>query len=87
MGFDKDTAKSWRYLGLISQLAISMLTPVFMMIFVCSWLKNKYNLGDWVIIAGLVLGIGSGMSSVWTYLKKFLRDGEKQQQEYENQFK
>ena len=87
MSFDKDTMKSWRYLGLISQLAISMLTPIFMMLFACLWLKNKYELGNWVIIAGLLLGIGSGLSSVWTYLKKFLRDGEKQQQEYTNQFK
>ena len=87
MKFDKDTAKSWRYLSLISQLAISMLTPIFMMIILCSWLKNKYGFGDWVIIAGLLLGIGSGLSSVWTYLKRFLREGEKQQQEYENQFK
>ncbi len=87
MGFDKDTMNSWRYLGLISQLAISMLTPVFMMIVVCSWLKNKYAMGNWIIIAGLLLGIGSGLSSAWTYLKRFLRDGEKQQQEYTNQYK
>ncbi len=85
--FDKDTAKSWRYLTLISQLAISMLTPVLMMVFLCSWLKNRYGLGDWVIIAGMVLGIGSGVSGVWTYLKRFLREGEKQQQEYDSQFK
>ena len=87
MGFDKDTMKSWRYLGLISQLAISMLTPVFMMIVICSWLKNKYAMGDWIIIAGLLLGIGSGLSSAWTYLKRFLREGEKEQQEYTNQYK
>ena len=87
MGFDKDTMKSWRYLGLISQLAISMLTPVFMMIVICSWLKNKYAMGDWIIIAGLLLGIGSGLSNAWTYLKRFLREGEKEQQEYTNQYK
>ena len=87
MAFDRDTAKSWRYLGLISQLAISMLTPVFMMILFCTWLKDKYGLGNWVIIAGLLLGVGSGFSSIWTYVKRFLREGEKQQQEYDNQFK
>ena len=87
MKFDKDTAKSWRYLTLVSQLAISMVTPVLLMIFVCTWLKNKYSLGDWVVMAGMLLGIGSGLSSVWTYLKRFLREGEKQQQEYEDKFR
>lgn len=87
MGFDKETARSWRYLSLISQLAISMITPVLLMIFVCMWLKNKYGLGNWVVMAGMFLGIGSGLSSVWTYLKRFLREGEKQQQEYEDKFR
>lgn len=87
MGFDKETARSWRYLSLISQLAISMITPVLLMIFVCMWLKNKFGLGNWVVMAGMFLGIGSGLSSVWTYLKRFLREGEKQQQEYEDKFR
>ncbi|MBQ7903078.1 MAG: AtpZ/AtpI family protein [Oscillospiraceae bacterium] len=87
MGFDKETARSWRYLSLISQLAISMITPVLLMIFVCIWLKNKFGLGNWVVMAGMLLGIGSGLSSVWTYLKRFLREGEKQQQEYEDKFR
>lgn len=87
MDFDKETARSWRYLSLISQLAISMITPVLLMIFVCIWLKNKFGLGNWVVMAGMLLGIGSGLSSVWTYLKRFLREGEKQQQEYEDKFR
>ena len=87
MKFDKDTAKSWRYLTLVSQLAISMVTPVLLMIFVCTWLKNKYSLGNWVVMAGMLLGIGSGLSSVWTYLKRFLQEGERQQQEYEDRFR
>lgn len=73
MGFGKDSAKVWRYVSLISQVSISMLTPVFMMIFLCIWLKNKFGLGDWVIIVGLLLGIGSGFTSVWKQLKKFLK--------------
>ena len=45
------------------------------------------NLGDWVVMAGMLLGVGSGLSSVWTYLKRFLREGERQQQEYEDRFR
>ena len=73
MGFGKDGAKVWRYVSLISQVSISMLTPVFMMIFLCIWLKNKFGFGDWIIIVGILLGIGSGFTSVWKQLKKFLK--------------
>ncbi|MBQ8603290.1 MAG: AtpZ/AtpI family protein [Oscillospiraceae bacterium] len=77
----------WYNLSLLSQLAISFLTPIFLMIFVCTWRKSKFALGDWIIIAGILLGMGSGISSVWVYLKKSIKDAEKQQQEYENQFR
>ena len=73
MGFGKDSVKIWRYVSLISQVSISMLTPVFMMIFLCIWLKNKFGFGDWIIIVWLLLGVGSGFSSVWKQLKKFLK--------------
>ena len=73
MKSNKDRAKTWRSLSLISQVSISMLTPVFMMIFLCAWLKNKFGFGDWIIIVGILLGIGSGFTSVWKQLKKFLK--------------
>ena len=73
MGTNKDRAKTWKSLSLISQVSISMLTPVFMMIFLCIWLKNKFGFGDWIIIVGILLGIGSGFTSVWKQLKKFLK--------------
>lgn len=77
----------WYNFSLISQLAISFLTPIFLMIFVCTWLKNNFGFGDWVIITGIIIGLGSGMSSVWVYLKKSIKDANEQRQEYEDQFR
>lgn len=77
----------WYNFSLISQLAISFLTPIFLMIFVCTWLKNNFGIGDWLIIAGILIGLGSGLSSVWVYLKKSIKDAEEQRQEYEDQFR
>lgn len=77
----------WYNLSLLSQLAISFLTPIFLMIFVCTWLKSKFGFGDWVIITGMLMGLGSGLSSVWVYLKKSIKDAEEQRQEYEDQFR
>lgn len=77
----------WYNFSLISQLAISFLTPIFLMIFVCTWLKNNFGFGDWVIITGIIIGLGSGMSSVWVYLKRSIKDAHEQRQEYEDQFR
>ncbi len=77
----------WYNFSLISQLAISFLTPIFLMIFVCTWLKNRFGFGDWIIITGIFIGLGSGLSSVWVYLKKSIKDAEEQRQEYEDQFR
>lgn len=84
---NKKNPSPWKYLGLISQLSISMITPIFMMLALCVWLKNRFSLGNWIVIAGLLLGVGSGLSSVWTFVRSFLREGQRQQQEYEEQFK
>ena len=84
---NKKNPSPWRYLGLISQLSISMITPIFLMLALCIWLKNRFALGDWVIIAGLVFGVGSGLSSVWTFVRAFLKESQRQQQEYDDQFK
>ena len=77
----------WYNFSLISQLAISFLTPIFLMIFVCTWLKNNFGFGDWVIITGIIIGLGSGMSSGWVYLKRSIKDANEQRQEYEDQFR
>lgn len=87
MGGKPHNGNSLKYLALLSQLAISLLTPCFLMIILCLWLKNKFGLGDWVVLVGLFMGLGSGISSVWAYLKRAMRDAEKQQKEYDDQFR
>lgn len=77
----------WYNLSLISQLAISLLVPIFLMIFVCTWLKNKFGFGDWIVLAGILFGVASGLNSMWSYLKRFLREGRQQQKEYEDKFR
>ena len=72
---------------MVSQLAISMVTPILLMIILCTWLKDRYGLGNWIIVAGLLFGVGSGLSSVWTFVRAFLKEGQRQQQEYDDQFK
>ncbi len=83
----KSTNNMWYNLSLLSQLAVSFLTPIFMMIFICTFLKNKLGLGNWIILAGILLGLGSGISMVWKYLKKSIKDANDRQSEYEKRYR
>ena len=87
MGLDKNTFKALRYISLISQLALSLVTPCLLTVVICSWLKEKFGLGNWIMVAGILWGLFSGISSVWVYLKKAIKDAEKEQSEYESKFR
>ena len=77
----------WYHLSLLSQLAISFLTPILMMIFICLWLKKTFGLGNWIVIGGMLLGLGSGLSTVWAYMKKSMKDAEIQRQKYKDRYR
>lgn len=53
----------------LTQLGISMLTPLFMCLFAALWLQRKFALGDWVVLAGLVIGLISGAQAFISFLK------------------
>lgn len=87
MGFNRNMFKAVKNISMVSQLALSVVTPCFITIAICTWLKNKFSLGSWIVVIGILWGIISGICSVRTYMKKAIKDAEIQQQEYENQFK
>ncbi|MGN0465865.1 MAG: AtpZ/AtpI family protein [Lachnospiraceae bacterium] len=53
-----------RNLGLISQLGISMLTPIFMMTFLGVWIDKVFSTHFFLLF--VILGIGGGFRSVYT---------------------
>ena len=69
-------------LGLVSQIAISMVTPIVLMILLASWIRSKTGAGEWIYILFAVLGVGGGASSVWTYMKKAIKVAEESEKEY-----
>lgn len=87
MGFDKKTFRALKNLSMISQLAISLLTPCFLCILACNWLINKFGIGNWLMVFGIIFGLAAGVKSVSVFAKGFIRDAQKSQQEYEDRFK
>lgn len=54
-------------LVLVSQLPVSLISPVLLCLAFSFWIKHQWNTSYWVIVAGILLGIG-GMSMVYYQL-------------------
>ena len=69
-------------LVLISQVGITMLVPVGLMLALGLFLRDRLN-ADWILIVAILLGISGGMSAAWALLKKFAprpEDDEKREE-------
>ena len=57
-------------LGMVTQFGISTITPMLLCIFAALWLKNRFELGDWVVLVGVLLGVGSGFMSMMKMIRQ-----------------
>lgn len=61
-----------RALCAFTQLSVSVAVCFLLWIAVCAWLKNIFNLGNYIMVIGVFLGAGSGMLSFFKYIKEFI---------------
>lgn len=74
----------WKSLMMVSQIGISMLTPIFICVFIGLKLDSWLSTGYWFIIF-LILGILSAFRSAYVLLKRFYArdlEREKREQQY-----
>lgn len=53
----------------LTQLGVSVALPMGGFIWLAVWLRDKYQLGPWVILAGAVLGIAGAVDGLRYSLK------------------
>ena len=71
-------------LGLLvwfTQLGLSVALPPAGFIFLASWLRSSYGLGQWVIWVGIGLGAIGAIDGLRTSLKAMLKMSEEKEQE------
>lgn len=59
--------------AVVSQIAFMVITPLLIFIWGGSWLIDKLDWPDWVMIICVVLGIAVMLSSVGNYLAKLIK--------------
>lgn len=65
--------KVWTLLTWLTQLGLSIAAPLAGFIFLALWLRNQFELGDWVLWVGIVLGLVSALDGLRTSLKALAR--------------
>lgn len=74
-----DKHKVFQNLALISQLGISILTPILLCVWFGTWLRDKTGLD--LVIPLILIGVFAGARSVYVLLRGVLKDSEDQKNE------
>ncbi|GEM_PF-2108943 len=59
-----------KYVGLVGQIGLVIVTPIVFMVFVARWIMVNYLDSIWVLIICLLSGIYSGFRSAYMILMK-----------------
>ena len=59
-----DKYKYIKYLSYVTQLGLNIVTPVVLCIIISIYIKNKFNIGDIIVVAEIVIGCGAGFMSL-----------------------
>jgi len=62
----------------MTQFAFSVVSPLVLFVLGSVWLQERFSLGGWVIVVGIVLGICGAVGGLMNSLKAMRRgDGKK----------
>ncbi len=54
-----------RNLTMLTQVGLSLITPLVACLLLCWWLTRRFELGGWIFIPGFFLGLGGSCSTAW----------------------
>ncbi len=73
--------KNLRLITWFMQFGLSVITPLVLCILVAVWLRNRYNTGGWVVVLGIILGIGSAVLGLIDSMKTMERMAREEDRE------
>lgn len=72
------------YISVYGQIGFSIVVPPILLCLLGFWLRKKFELGSWVIIVALVLGLLSAFTSVYRMCIGFLAKSTKEDKKNRN---
>ena len=66
-----------RSLLLVSQLGISMITPILLCIILGAFLDDKMNTSPWLTVVFILLGAGAAFRNLFYFVGKEIKKGDR----------
>ena len=63
-------------LAWLTQFGLSVVAPLLLCVLGSVWLRNRFDIGGWIVVAGIFLGIGGAVSGLWSSLKQINREAK-----------
>ena len=60
----------------VTQLGLSLVTPLVLLVLLAFWLRRTFSLGNWVVLAGLALGLASMGVTFYRIYRGILRQAK-----------
>lgn len=72
--FVKGPASPWRALSLVTIISLNLAVSTLVGVWVGNKLDRYFSTSPWLMIVGVLLGIGAGLVTIIPIVKKFLGD-------------
>ena len=66
-----------RAISFVGQIGFSLVTPPLVLIWLARLAQTKLGWGAWVMLAAIVVGLITGLTSVWRLIRGFTKSEEK----------
>lgn len=77
----KELMKIFRQLAMLTQLGLSLLTPLLLCLGLCYYLVTRFSLGGWIFLPGFFFGLGGSGTVAWKFFKAQTRQSEREEKE------
>ena len=63
----------------LTQLGFSLVVPPLVLIWLAIWLQQRYSLGSWILIAGILVGLCGSAGTALTFYRTTVHEARKEQ--------
>lgn len=74
--------KAIKNLTYITQVAFIMLTPIIGCIYLGNLLDEKFGTSPWILLVGILMGVGTAFLSLYKFVMSVTRAQEKKEPDY-----
>ena len=78
---EKKKAYIYHNLLYMTQIGLSMSIPPILSMLAAGWLQQRFQLGDWVMLLGILFGIGGMITNLLEYVRLFSNRAKKETEE------